>query len=265
MTQNSGTAIVTGASGGLGAVYADRLARRGHDLVIVARDQRRLDDLAAKLSSLTGRSVRAVAADLATVAGVATVERILKEDQSVTMLVNNAGLGAVAPLLQSDAEKMSEMISVNVNALMRLSYAAVPGFVSRGRGTVINISSAVAFYPELLNGVYDATKSFALTLTQSMHNELKDKGVVVQAVCPGVIETEFWNAAGMPTSNLPKEMIMTAEDVVDAALAGLDLGEVVTIPSLPDVGDYDAFEAARRKLLPNLSLTNPAQRYRRAA
>jgi uncharacterized protein len=262
MTRNMGTAVITGASGGIGGVYADRLGRRGYDLVLVARNKPRLDAVASAVSSQTGRTVRTIAADLATDAGVSTVERLLKEDGSITMLVNNAGVGAVTPLLQSDPEKMSEMIKVNVDALMRLAYAVVPPFVARGQGTVINIASAVAFYPELLNGVYDATKSFAVTLTQSMHNELKDKGVVVQAVCPGVIETEFWELAGLPTSNLPKEMIMTASDVVDAALAGLDLGEVVTIPSLPDARDWEAFEAARQKLIPNLSREKPAGRYR---
>ena len=264
MTLDLGTAVVTGASGGIGGVYADRLARRGYDLVLVARNQTRLDALASTVSSQTGRAVRTMAADLSADDGVSAIEHLLKEDGSITMLVNNAGVGAVAPLLQSDARKMSEMIRVNVDALMRLAYAAAPAFVARGEGTVINVASAVAFYPELLNGDYDATKSFAVTLTLSMHHELKDKGVVVQAVCPGAIETEFWELAGLPISNLPKEMIMTASDVVDAVLAGLDLGEVVTIPSLPDASDWEAFEAARRKLVPNLSRQKPAGRIGRA-
>ena len=176
MTLDLGTAVVTGASGGIGGVYADRLARRGYDLVLVARNQTRLDALASTVSSQTGRAVRTMAADLSADDGVSAIEHLLKEDGSITMLVNNAGVGAVAPLLQSDARKMSEMIRVNVDALMRLAYAAAPAFVVRGEGTVINVASAVAFYPELLNGDYDATKSFAVTLTLSMHHEAQGQG-----------------------------------------------------------------------------------------
>lgn len=257
-----GTALITGASAGIGATYADRLARRGFDLILVARRRAHLDALAARLSDETGRSVEVVTADLSEKADLARVENILKTEASITMLVNNAGVGAVAPLLQSDVDQMEEMVALNVTALMRLTYAAVPSFVERGKGTIVNISSIVAIGPEILNGVYGATKSFVLALTQSLHHELAAKGVRVQAVLPGATSTEFWDIAGNPVHNLPAEIVMSVTDMVDAALAGLDIGELATIPSLPDAGDWSTYESARQALMPNLSHARPAERYR---
>lgn len=259
--QIPGTALVTGASGGIGALYADRLARRGHDLVLVARDRARLDRLAGRLVAETGRQVRVLAADLADPAGTAAVEQVLRDDASLTMLVNNAGVGATAPLLASDVGAMSRMIALNVDALMRLTYAAVPRFVARGHGTVVNIASVVAVAPELLNGVYGGTKAFVLAFSQSLRHELAGTGVGVQVVLPGATATEFWSVAGTPLGQLPREMVMRAEDLVDAALAGLDAGEFATVPSLPDQADWAAFEAARLALRPGLSRTVPASRY----
>lgn len=262
-TQNSkGTALVTGASSGIGAVYADRLARRGYDLILVARNRDRLDALARRITDSTGRSVEAVGADLSDAADLARVETTLRTDASITVLVNNAGFGATAPLLGSDIARMDNMIALNVGALTRLTYAAVPGFVARGGGTVINISSIAAITPELLNGVYGGSKAYVLAFSQSLQHELADKGVRVQAVLPGATATEFWGVAGVPLQHLPSQIVMSAEDLVDAALAGLDAGEVVTIPSLPDITEWDAFEAARRALGPKLSFTTPAARYR---
>ena len=177
------------------------------------------------------------------------------------MLVNNAGVGATAPLLASDVDKMEDMIDLNVTALTRLTYAAAPAFVARGNGTIINISSVVAIAPERLNGVYGATKAFVLALTQSLVHELADKGVRVQAVLPGATATEFWDIAGLPVHQLPAEIVMSADDLVDAALAGLDLGETVTIPSLPNQAEWDRYEAARRAMSGKLSSAIPAPRY----
>jgi hypothetical protein len=260
-TGSLGTALVTGASAGIGALYADRLARRGHDLVLVARDRARLDRLAQRLAAETGRRVQVLAADLADPAGTAAVEQALRQDPSLAMLVNNAGIGATAPLLAADADQMSRMIALNTNALMRLTHAAVPGFVARGRGTVVNIASAVAVAPELLNGVYGGTKAFVLAFSQSLRQELAGTGVRVQVVLPGATATEFWSAAGTPLEHLPPGMVMRAEDMVDAALAGLDAGEFATVPALPELADWDAFEAARLALRPGLSLAVPAARY----
>jgi len=263
MTKSAkGTALVTGASSGIGAIYADRLARRGYDLILVARNRERLDGLAKRLVAETGRSIEIVAADLSKRGDVSRIESILRDNAGISVLVNNAGVGATAPLLASDVDKMSDMIALNVDALMRLTYAAVPGFVARGGGTIINIASVVGVQPELLNGVYGGSKAFVLALTHSLQHELKDKNVRVQAVLPGATATEFWDIAGTPVAHLPGEIVMKAEDMVDAALAGLDQGEVFTVPSLPEAADWQAYEAARQKLMPNLSRSAPAARYR---
>lgn len=260
-----GTALVTGASSGIGAMYADRLARRGFDLILVARNRERLEALAAKLVRETGRKVEVLPADLTNRQDIAQVEAALRTRGDITMLVNNAGFGAAAPLLASDVDKMEEMIALNVSVLTRLTYAAVPGFVERGTGTLVNIASIVAISPETLNGVYGGSKAFVLALSQSLQHELKDKGVRVQAVLPGATATEFWGVAGVPMEHLPKEIVMTAQDMVDAALAGLDQGEQVTIPALPDLAEWEAFDAARRAMSARLSSTAPAARYRVSA
>lgn len=256
-----GTALVTGASSGIGAIYADRLARRGFDLILVARNQGRLNEHAKRLATETGRSVQVVAADLSNKADLARIETLLRGNTNITMLVNNAGLGATAPLLGSDVDKMEAMISLNVTALTRLTYAAVPGLVARGGGTIINIASIVAVGPEILNGVYGGSKAFVLAFSQSLRHELQDKNVKVQVVLPGATATDFWELAGTPVQHLPTEIVMRADDMVDAAFAGFDQGEFVTIPSLPDAADWNAYEAARQKLQPNLSRSAPAARY----
>ncbi len=263
-TAFKGTALITGASSGIGAVYADRLARQGYDLILVARTVERLRTAAGKLTRETGRTVEIVAADLTKPADLAQVETLLKTDSSITLLVNNAGVGATAPLMNADVEKMQEMIALNVTALTRLTYAAAPGFVARGTGTIINIASIVAIAPEMLNGVYGGSKAFVLAFSQSLHHELASKGVRVQAVLPGATATEFWSIAGTPIEHLPQEIVMTTDDMVDAALAGLAQGELVTIPALPDQKDWAAYEGARQALMPNLSKAEPAARYKAA-
>jgi short-subunit dehydrogenase len=260
-----GTALVTGASSGIGAVYADRLARRGYDLILVARDAARLDALAGRLTTETGRHVDTITADLTVKADVRRIEERLRADAGITMLVNNAGVGATASLIDSDVDALETMIDLNVTALTRLTAAVVPGFVARGNGIVINISSIVALSPETLNGTYSGTKAYVLNLTQSLHHEVGDKGVQLQAVLPGATSTAFWDRAGLPVEHLPSQIVMTAEDMVDAALAGLDQGELVTIPSLPDAADWERFNNARQHLQPNLSHKLPAARYKRVA
>jgi len=256
-----GTALVTGASSGIGAVYADRLAQRGYDLILVARNKERLASLARRLTRDTGRSVETVAADLTDPADLRRVEQILRTNTDISLLVNNAGVGASAPLLASDVDKMEEMISLNVTALTRLTYAAVPEFVARRNGTIINIASIVAITHESLNGVYSGSKAFVLALTNSLVNELADKGIRVQAVLPGATATEFWDIAGKPVHQLPPQWVMSADDMVDAALVGLDLGEIVTIPALANSAEWERYEAARRAMAGKLSSTIPAPRY----
>jgi uncharacterized protein len=258
---NPGTAVVTGASTGIGAVYADRLARRGYDLVLVARNGERLTAQADRLATTYGRTVRTVAADLTRDADLRRVEDLLRSDDGITLLVNNAGVGATGPLLGSDVDKMQDMIALNVTALTRLTYAAAPGFVARGKGAFINIASVVAIAPELLNGVYGGGKAYVLAFSQSLHHELAGQGVRVQVVLPGATATDLWKIAGTPVEDLPSEIVMRAEDMVDAALAGFDQGEFATIPALEDGAKWDAYEAARRAMHPELSRSKPASRY----
>lgn len=260
--KHSGTALITGASTGIGAVYADRLARRGYDLILVARSRQKLDALADRITSQTHRSVEVLAADLNDKADLARVEDKLRSDASITLLVNNAGVAAVTPLAASDVDSMESMIALNVTALTRLTSAVLPSLIARGTGAIINISSIVSVAPELLNGVYGGTKGFVLAFSQSLRHEVRDKGIRVQVVLPGATATDLWSNAGTALEQLPKEIVMSAEDLVDAALAGFDAGEFATVPSLPNVEDWNAFETARLALGPNLSRAKPAARYR---
>ncbi len=247
---SKGTAVITGASRGIGAVYADRLAKRGYDLILVARDEARLEALAAGLASETGRSVTPLPADLNDKTDLANVETTLRDDQTITMLVNNAGVASVARLLNADVEKMD------------VTYAAAPAFVARGAGTIINIASVVGISPETLNGVYGASKAYVIAFSHSLQHELADKGIRIQVVLPGATATEIWGLAGLPHQNLPASIVMSPEDMVDAALAGLDQGERVTLPSLHDGGEWTRFEAARRAISQRFGNSMPAPRYR---
>jgi len=259
---HKGTALITGASSGIGAIYADRLARRGYDLVLVARNRERLAALSSRITTETRRSVEILDADLGDKAGLAAVDAKLKQDASITLLVNNAGVGTHTPLVDSDVDAMQRMIDLNVSALTRLTYAAVPGFVARGKGALINIASIVAIAPEVLNGVYGGSKAFVLAFSQSLKHELADKGIQVQAVLPGATATEFWQTGGLPLENLDKAIVMSADDMVDAALVGFDRGELITIPSLHAVEKWEDYEAARRAMFSLLSTNAPAPRYK---
>ena len=265
MSETKGVALITGASSGIGAIYADRLARQGYDLILVARRAERLERLAADIRQSTGRAVETVTADLANPVHLRAIETIVSNDRRIILLVNNAGIGSTAPALEAAVDAMSAMVSLNIDALMRLSYAAVPAFVARGQGTIVNIASIVAVAPELLNGVYGASKAFVLAFSQSLRHELEGKGVQVQVVLPGATATDFWDVAGTPVDHLPSEIVMRADDLVDAALAGLAQGEFVTIPGLHDAARWDDFEAARQRLAADLSSNRPADRYRPAA
>jgi len=261
-TASKGTALVTGASSGIGAVYADRLAKRGYDLVVVARDATRLAALADRLVAETGVTVEPLRADLNVQADLAAVERRLRDDASVALLVNNAGVAAVTPVVHTDVDQLDAMVRLNVLAATRLAAVAGSAFAARGAGAIINIASVVALAPELLNGVYSASKAYVLALTQAMSHELASSGVRLQAVLPGVTATEIWERAGHGLENIPAEMVMGVDEMVDAALAGFDQGELVTIPALPDLGQWETLETARKALGPNLSRNHAADRYR---
>src|SRR5262249_36619883 len=194
-TNSKGTALITGASSGFGAIYADRLARHDYDLILVARNRHRLDMLARRITEDTGRFVAAIAADLNNQADLARVEQVLRTDANITLLVNNAGVGAPVPLLGADIDQMARMIDLNVTALVRLTYAVLPAFVKRGTGAIINIGSVLGIAPELLNGVYGGTKAFVLAFSLSLHREFAESNIRVQAVLPGATATAFWDLA----------------------------------------------------------------------
>jgi short-subunit dehydrogenase len=192
------------------------------------------------------------------------VERVaerLRSDPAITALVNNAGIGSARKLLDEKIDDLESMIYLNVTALTRLSLAVMPGFVERRNGLLINIASVVALAPERLNGTYSGTKAYVVNFTQALKNEVEGMGITVQAVLPGATATPFWAKSGRPIEQLPAKTVMTAEDMVDASLAGLDQHESITIPALPDIGDWESFEAARKALGPNLSHQKPAARY----
>ncbi|WP_426203133.1 SDR family NAD(P)-dependent oxidoreductase [Pseudomonas sp. TWP3-1] len=260
--QSQGTALVTGASSGIGAVYADRLAARGFDLLLVARDQERLETAASKLRESHGVQVEVLKADLTQKDDVLKLEQRLRSDSSITLLLNNAGVAADGLLANADLDQLEQLIQLNITTVTRLASAAAASFAKAGRGTIINIASVVALFPERFNATYSASKAYVLSLTQSLNAELEGTGVRLQAVLPGVTRTEIWERSGIDASGIPPEMVMEAGEMVDASLAGLDQGELVTIPSLPDAGEWHAFVAARHVMAPNLSRSSAADRYK---
>ncbi|MDD0998588.1 SDR family oxidoreductase [Pseudomonas sp. TNT2022 ID1044] len=261
-TQSQGTALVTGASSGIGAVYAQRLAARGFDLLLVARDQQRLEEAASTLRDEYGVQVEVLKADLTQKDDVLKLEQRLRSDSSISLLLNNAGVAADGLLANADNDLLERLIQLNVTAVTRLASAAAASFAKAGRGTIINIASVVALFPERFNATYSASKAYVLSLTQSLNAELDGTGVKVQAVLPGVTRTEIWERSGIDATQIPAEMVMEAGEMVDASLAGLDQGELVTIPSLPNAADWDAFVAARLVMAPNLSKSQAAARYK---
>ncbi|WP_372398944.1 SDR family oxidoreductase [Azospirillum sp. HJ39] len=256
-----GTAIITGASSGIGAVYADRFARRGYGLVLVARDRGRLVALAERLATEHGVAAIPWPADLTRADDREQVLTMLRDDDGLSLLVNCAGIGPKAPLLGSGRDGLESMLHLNVDVLHNLTVTAAQAFAKRRRGAIINIASVVALMPERFNATYCASKAFVLAFTQAISAELKPHGVQVQAVLPGFTRTELFERAGVDIAVIPPEMIMEAGDMVDAALVGFDRGEIVTIPSLADVQLWSDLENARLALAPYLSLKQPAARY----
>jgi len=260
-TLHKGKALITGASTGIGAIYADRLAKQGFDLILVARNEPLLNQQAEKIQHSTGRRVEVLVADLTSQDGMLKVEEKLAQDEKITMLVNNAGVGGVLPLLASEINDMEKMIALNITALTRLTYAVVPNFVKKSQGTIINIASVVAIAPEVLNGVYGASKAYVLSFSHSLQHELAPQGIRIQAVLPGATATDFWALAGNPVENLPQEIVMSADAMVDAALVGLENGELVTIPGLHQGEKWTNYEASRKELSKLFGHTQPAARY----
>lgn len=265
MTNASSTAVVTGASSGIGAVYAQRLAARGHDLILVARRADRLNALAARLSAAHGIRARVVVADLSRESDLADVEAQLARDESIRLLVNNAGIARMSPFARSSTADAGSQIALNITALTRLTHAVLPGFIARDDGAIINIASVLAVHALPVSAVYSATKAYVLQFTRGLQGELAGTGVKIQAVLPAATETEIWSeeTSGVPLSALNKDTVMSADDLVDAALAGFDGGEAVTWPSVDDGNLWDRFDAARAALFGATQTGTPAARYRK--
>lgn len=260
MSHSLGTALITGASAGIGATYADRLAHRGYDLVLVARDEARMQKLATTLRKETGVSIDVTRADLTNADDLARIEHRLRDDKSIGLLVNNAGTVAPGGFGQPDLDVLEKLIKLNVTAVTRLAGAVAPRFLSQGTGAIVNIASVLALAPEMAFGIYGATKAFVLTLSQSMQSEIGQRGVYVQAVLPSATRTEIWQHAGRDVNEIPG--VMEVGELVDAALVGFDKREAVTIPSLPDARQWEAFSAARQAMVPNFRQEHAAARYR---
>lgn len=226
-------ALVTGASAGIGDAFARQLAARAYNLVVVARDVARLDALAKELAAQHRTEVEVIGADLTDAAQLAAVEqRVGSLDAPVDLLVNNAGFGTVGPVAEGDRDAASRMIALNVDALVRLTHAALPAMVARDRGGVINVASLAAFQPTADMATYGATKAFVLSFSQAVHEELRGTKVTVSCLCPGFTRTEFQERAGAEASNMPAFVWQSAEEVALAGLAGFDKGRAVVLPGL---------------------------------
>lgn len=253
------TVLITGASSGIGATYAERFAQRGHNLVLVARDQARLDHLAQGLRKAHAISVDVMPADLTQEPDLAAVETRLRDDSRIGILVNNAGKAQSGAFVQQSAQSIQELVALNMTALSRLAAAVAPRFSEAGSGAIVNIGSVVGFAPEFKMSIYGATKAFVLFLSQGLHLELGAKGVYVQAVLPAATRTEIWSRAGMDVNALPE--LMEVNDLVDAALVGFDRRELVTVPALQNVDRWELLEQTRQALLGDIRQAQVAVRY----
>lgn len=253
------TVLITGASSGIGATYADRFARRGHDLVLVARDKARLEALATRLRGEAGVAVDILKADLTEPDDLRAVEARLRDDRQIGILINNAGASLPGTFVNQTADDVGRLVALNATAVLRLASAITPRLVRDGEGAIVNISSVVGLAPEFGSTVYGATKAFVTFLSQGLQLELGPKGVYVQAVLPAATRTEIWERAGKDLSTLPA--LMDVEHLVDAALVGFDRHELITIPPLPDEAEWDTYQASRKAMIPGFANAHPAMRY----
>jgi len=224
-------ALITGASTGLGAAFAERLAQAGYDVVLVARDRPRLERLAEKLQSSDDIQAEVLAADLTDPTELHKVERAAASGH-VDLLVNNAGFGTYGRFSQLDIDREEEEVRLNVIALVRLTRAVLPPMIEAGQGGIINVSSMAGFQAGPFNATYCATKAYVTSFTESVSEELRGTGVRIQALCPGFTRTEFQQRAGIDVARVPSMAWMNAEEVVDASLAALANGDVICVPGL---------------------------------
>jgi uncharacterized protein len=262
MSNNHRFAVVTGASSGIGAVYAERMAERGYDLILIARRRDRLEDIAKRIVVKTSRAVEIVTADLAHAEDLLRVEALLTKRENIDVLINNAGLGALGPTSKVTADALENLIRINILALTRLTHAALPGFLRRNSGAIINIASIIGVMPTPSGAGYSGSKAYVLNFTRSLQMELAKTNVVVQAVLPGPVRTEFFEASGLTEAPFPNELFMSAAELVDTALQALDQGDLICFPSLEDASFWTAFEDSRTALSRALMKSGrPATRY----
>lgn len=256
-----GVAVITGASSGIGAAFAKRLAERGHDLLLVARRGDRLDALAAHLRVESGVSVETLVADLARADDLARLEARLS-DVPVHVLVNNAGVGALGPTSTVPADAQEALIRINVLALTRLSLAAIARFRAAGRGTLINIASVMALMPSAGGGAYSGSKAYVLNFTRSLRLELAGSGIGVHAVLPGPVRTEFFSSQGLSDAVFPDASYVSPDALADAVLAGVALGDEVITPTLASPDHWRDLETARGAYMRDVMSGEIAARYR---
>lgn len=260
-------ALVTGASSGIGAAFAERLARDGYDLIIVARRRENLEELARRLQESYGVNADVLVADLSEPDSLRTVEKRIAEDSALQLLVNNAGFGGYMPFVELDPDRAEELINLKVLAVTRLTRAALPGMLARGRGAIVNVSSRLGFSGSLgssqlpKRATYAAANAYINTFTQLLHNELEGTGLQVQVLCPGVVETEFHERVGIDRNRYPAAIVMKAEDLVSASLAGLKLGEVICVPALEDVSLLTRIQESEQKFFEFSRTGSVAKRY----
>lgn len=268
MTNTRPCALVTGASSGIGAAFAERLANDGYDMIIVARRQDRLEELAVELHQRHTANVEVLAADLTKSESLRIVEKRIADEPALEMLVNNAGFGGYMPFVELDPDKAEELINLKVLAVTRLTRAALPGMLARGRGAIINVSSRLAFSAPLgsaqlpKRAVYAGANAYINSFSQLVQSELEGTGVQVQALCPGVVATEFHSHVGADTSRFPLSIVMQAEDLVDASLKGLKLGEVICVPAMEDTNLLAQIQEGQKRFFENTRGGTPAARYK---
>ncbi|MCK9282713.1 MAG: SDR family oxidoreductase [Rhodocyclaceae bacterium] len=260
MTSSKKIAVVTGASSGIGSVYADRLARRGYDLLLVARRRERLQNLATKLEQTYGIKAETFVADLEKEGDLARLESVLASNPAIRVLVNNAGIAKLSLVAETPMKDSLSQIALNITALTRLTHAVLPAFKERNEGVIINIASVLAVHALPISSIYSGTKAFVLNFSRGLQQELASTGVRVQVVLPAATATDLWDISGVPLAALPQETVMSVENLVDAALAGFDQGESVTLPSMADAGLWERYDTARSDLFAATQTGKPAPR-----
>jgi short-subunit dehydrogenase len=269
-TQNTNRphALITGASSGIGAAFAERLAQDGYDLIIVARRRDRLEALAEQLKTKHAANFEILTADLSQSNDLRKVEQRIAENTALEMLVNNAGFGGYMPFVELDPDKAEELINLKVLAVTRLTRAALPGMIARGHGSIINVSSRLAFSAPLgssqlpKRATYAGANAYLITFSQLLHSELEGTGVQVQALCPGLVATEFHEHVGADPSRFPAAAVMQPADLVDASLAGLKLGEVICIPAMEDVSLLAQIQESQKHFFESTRSGMVAKRYK---